>query len=127
MKIEQFEDLECWKEARVLTIMVYKIAQNGTFGKDYRLRDQITGAAVSVMNNIAEGFGSQRNTEFKRFLLYARRSVSETQNCLYVALDQRYIGQDEFNTVYRQAQKARQLIDGLLRYLRNAVQRTQPT
>lgn len=98
--------------------MVYKAVQDGPFQRDFRLRDQITGAAVSVMNNIAEGFGSQLNTEFKRFLLYARRSVSETQNCLYVALDQRYIGPDEFDVIYSQAETTRKLIDGFLRHLR---------
>jgi four helix bundle protein len=118
MRIERFEDLECWKEARTLNKMVYELIQNGTFRKDFRLRDQITGAAISVMNNIAEGFDSQLNSEFKRFLLYARRSVSEIQNCLYVALDQDYINHNEFETGYQQAQKTRQIIDGLLRYLR---------
>ena len=68
------------------------------------------------MNNIAEGFDSQSNSEFKRFLLYARRSVSETQNCLYIALDQKYISQHEFDFLYPQAQKTRQIIDGFLRY-----------
>lgn len=119
MKIDRFEDLECWKEARKLTRMVYEVAQHCSVSRDSRLRDQITGASISVMNNIAEGFGSMLNSEFKRFLLYARRSVSETQNCLYIASDQNYITTDDFNRIYVQAESTRKLIDGMLRYLRS--------
>jgi len=61
MKIRRFEDLDCWKEARVLTKFVYEIIRKDNFSKDYRLRDQITGSAISVLNNIAEGFDSQSN------------------------------------------------------------------
>ena len=52
--IKRFEDLECWMEARKLVNMVYKaISESKNFQKDYRLTGQITGAAISVMNNIA--------------------------------------------------------------------------
>jgi len=117
MKIERFEDLECWQEARNLCKMVYSNVGKGNFPKDYRLRDQITGASISVMNNIVEGFASQSNPEFIRFLSYARRSSSEVQTCLYVALDQKYIEENQFTVVYKQAGKCRMMIDGLRRYL----------
>ena len=70
------------------------------------------------MNNIAEGFGNQSNAEFKRFLTYARRSVSEVQSCLYVALDHQFVNQEEFQKTYVQAETTRKIIDGFLRYLR---------
>lgn len=76
------------------------------------------GAGISIMNNIAEGFDSQSNMEFIRFLRYSRRSTSEVQNCLYIALDQKYITQQILNTIYEQSNKVRQIIDGLIRYLR---------
>ncbi len=119
MRIERFEDLDCWREARVLTKMVYELLENGNFSKDYRLRDQITGASISIMNNIAEGFGSQFNREFIKFLTYARRSVLEVQSCLYVAIDQAYMTEEEFKKAYLQGDKEIQIIDGLLRYLRS--------
>ncbi len=55
------------------------------------------------MNNIAEGFDSDTNMEFLRFLRYARRSCSEVQSELYAALDQQYITEMEFHDVYDQA------------------------
>ena len=128
MKIERFEDLDCWKQARVLTSLAYDLCDGRQLGRDGRLRDQLTGAAISVMNNVAEGFGCQSNTEFKRFLGYARRSVSEVQSCLYVAADRNFVSIDDFQSVYKQSELTRKVIDGLLRYLRNKRnQRTQLT
>src|SRR5690349_6351510 len=114
MRLQRFEDLEAWQLARVLTRLIYQIK----FGPDRRLRDQVTAAAVSVMNNIAEGFDSQSNLEFIRFLRYSRRSCSEVQNCLYVAVDQSVISEEGFQSLYLQTERTRQVIDGLLRYLR---------
>jgi four helix bundle protein len=120
VKIERFEDLECWQQARLLVNMVYSAINNSArFQKDYRLVDQITGAAVSIMNNIVEGWASQSNAEFIRFLTYSRRSSAETQNCAYVAIDQGYIIEDTFNNIYDQGLRTIRMIDGLLRYLRS--------
>jgi len=124
MKIERFEDLECWQQARLLVNMVYSAINNSSsFQRDYRLVDQITGAAVSVMNNIVEGWASQSNAEFIRFLTYSRRSGAETQNCAYVAIDQGYIIEDTFNDIYAQGLRTIKIIDGLLRYLRSRRQK----
>ena len=120
MKLTRFEDLDCWQEARKLTTMVYEtIRTSKPFQADYRLRDQSTGAAISVMNNIAEGWASQSNPEFIKFLTYSRRSCAEAQNCFYIALDQEYVSQGTFQKNYDQALKVTQIIDGLLRYLRS--------
>lgn len=118
MRINRFEDLECWQEARKLAKIVYEITKDNNFPKDYRLKDQIIGAGISVMNNIAEGFDSQSNIEFVRFLRYSRRSASEVQNCLYIALDQKYITQQILDNCYTQCDKVRKIVDGLIRYLR---------
>lgn len=119
-KITRFEDLECWQQARVLVNMVYDTIKSSTsFQKDFRLVNQITGAAVSVMNNIVEGWASQSNAEFIRFLTYSRRSCAETQNCAYVAIDQKYINDKTFQKIYDQGLKETQIIDGFLRYLRS--------
>ena len=119
MKITRFEDLECWQEARKLTKTIYEIVKKPNFSKDYRLVNQITGAAISVMNNISEGWASQSNPEFIKFLTYSRRSCAEAQNCLYIAMDQKYINEEEFKSCYDQGTKTMQIIDGLLRYLRS--------
>jgi len=122
MTIKRFEDLECWQEARKLVKMIYAaIKKSPEFQKDFKLVGQYTAAGVSVMNNIAEGWASQSNAEFVRFLRYSRRSAAETQNCSYVALDQEYISQTSFQEIYDQALKTIKIIDGLIRYLRSTL------
>ena len=118
MKIKRFEELECWKEARELTKNIYTYIKRTDFGKDFRLSGQILGASISIMNNISEGFDSRSNNEFVRFLAYSRRSCSEVQNCLYIALDQQYILKKEFTNTYKHCEKVRKIIDGLIRYLK---------
>jgi four helix bundle protein len=120
MRINRFEDLECWQEARKLVKMVYRsIKSSKAFQSDYRLRDQSTGAAISVMNNISEGWASQSNAEFIKFLKYSRRSCAEVQSCFYIAIDQEYITEIILNEIFNQATKVIMIIDGLLRYLRS--------
>jgi four helix bundle protein len=120
MKIERFEDLECWKEARILVNMVYEaINSNEKFKKDYRLRDQITDAAVSSMSNIAEGFSRRSNREFIQYLFISKSFSTEVQSEAYVALDQKYITQKTFDNIYNQADKVSRLDSGLITYLLN--------
>ena len=117
-KLTRFEDLECWQEARKLTRLVYDVTSNGTFRKDLRLTGQIQAAAVSSMANIAEGFIRHSDKEFVQFLFIAMASTAEVQSHLYVAMDQHYMGQREFDLIYEQANKTARLISGLIKYLR---------
>jgi four helix bundle protein len=118
MTIRNFEDLECWKESRKLNRGIYKYANYKYSSKDYRLSGQITGASISIMNNISEDFDAGSNNEFIRFLFYARRSCSEVQNCLYIAIDIEYIKENEFQGTYKQCERVRMIIDGLIRSIR---------
>jgi four helix bundle protein len=117
MKIERFEDIEAWKLARALTQKVYRLTRNPGFSKDHALSRQIQKAAGSSMHNTAEGFDAESNAEFIRFLRYSKRSCTEVQSELYVAIDQGYISQDEFNDVYEQAARTRATIRGFINYL----------
>ncbi len=91
MKIRRFEDIEAWQLARELTRKVYSLTKKSRLEKDYGLKRQIQDAAGSSMHNIAEGFDSESNAEFIRFLRYAKRSCTEVQSELYIALDEEYI------------------------------------
>ena len=71
------------------------------------------------MHNIAEGFDSESNVEFTRFLRYAKRSCTEVQSELYLALDQNYINQKEFDEAYKLTDTTRATIHGFIRYLTN--------
>ena len=118
MKIERFEDIEAWQLARELTRKVYRLTKKTRFAKDYGLKRQIQDAAGSSMHNIAEGFDSETNAEFMRFLRYAKRSCTEVQSELYVALDEAYIALSEFEDVYEQARRTRAAVRGFINYLK---------
>jgi four helix bundle protein len=118
MKIERFEDIEAWQLARELARNVYVLTKKTKFSKDYGLKNQIQDAAGSSMHNIAEGFDSETTAEFIRFLRYAKRSCSEVQSELYIALDQEYITPEEFKDTYAHAGRTRAAIRGFINYLR---------
>jgi four helix bundle protein len=123
MKIERFEDIEAWQLARELTQKVYRLTKKPEFAKDYGLKRQIQDAAGSSMHNIAEGFDSETNAEFIRFLRYAKRSCTEVQSELYVALDEEYISLNDFKDVYEQATRTRAAVRGFINYLKKYEER----
>jgi len=118
MLIKRFEDIDVWKEARKLVNMVYDLTNKNLFKHDFGLREQLQKAAVSCMSNVAEGFDSDTKQQFIQMLSYTKRSASETQSEIYVALDRKYITQEEFNDAYEQAQAVRKLANGFIRYLK---------
>jgi len=118
-KIERFEDIEAWKSAREIAQQVYRVTRSGGFARDFGLRDQVQRAAVSIMANIAEGFDSESNKEFIRFLGYALRSATEVQSHLYVALDESYLDQEKFDMLFALTTKCKNLVSGFSRYLRS--------
>ena len=118
--IERFEDLEAWKIAREVTREIYRVSKNDLFVRDYGLRDQICRASVSVMSNIAEGFERDGSKEFVNFLSIAKGSSGEVRSQLYVALDQDYISENEFNLIYGKTTQNSRVIFGLMNYLKQS-------
>ena len=119
-KIERFDDMECWKKARELTKVVYGISTPDKFARDYGLIDQIRRASVSILSNIAEGFERDGNKEFAQFLSLAKGSCGEVRAQLYVALDQQYISNEQFQLIAEKATEVNRIISGLIKYLRQS-------
>ena len=117
--IKSFEELPMWKDARKFTNKIYNLTKKFPSREMYGLNSQITKAAVSIMSNIAEGFDRFSSREFIRFLVISRGSISEVQNDLYIALDLKYINQNEFQLVYDNAKNLGKQINGFIKYLRN--------
>jgi len=118
MKITRFEDLKCWQEAMKLVNMVYDVIRKSPqFQRDFRLVGQITDAAGSSMRNIAEGFSQRSDKELIQFLFVLKSSATEVQSEAYVALDQKYISEEEFQKIYNQAEKVSKMDRGLITYL----------
>ena len=121
-KVEKFEDLICWQKARQLVNEVYKFFTAETCKNDFRYQGQIRAAAVSSMTNIAEGFNRFHKKSFIRFLDISQSSAAEVQSLLYVAIDQKYINQNEFKTIYNFALELVKLNLGLIKHLNSKLE-----
>lgn len=98
-----FEETDAWKTARKLAKTVYGLC------------DQLRRAAISVMNNIAEGWESLHAAEKKQAYNYARRSCGEVRSMSYVLLDNQFVTADEHSALLRHCVQAGQLASGLIR------------
>ena len=103
-RIDRFEDIEAWQEARRLVQAIYALTGDGQFVKDFGLRDQIRRASVSIMSNIAEGFERGSDKNFARFLFMAKGSAGEVRSQLYIAADHGYSEQARVTELIEVAQ-----------------------
>jgi four helix bundle protein len=115
MRLSRFEDIDAWKESRILVREIYTLM--GEL-RDFGFRDQIQRASVSVMSNIAEGFDRGTNKEFIHFLTIARGSATEVRSLLFVALDVGCIGQKDFDAIQNRCHDIAKMINGFIRYLK---------
>jgi len=122
--ISRFEDIEAWQTARGLTRLVYALSNEGTFARDFGLRDQMRRAAVSVMSNIAEGFESRTSPLLIEFLGRAKGSAGELRAQTYVALDAGYIAQAQFDQLFDLVDKCSRQISRFMTYLGRSNVRT---
>ena len=116
MRIEKFEEIQAWKEARKLVMELHYRFKDC---RDFAFKDQIQRAGISAMSNIAEGFDRNSNKEFVNFLLIARGSCSEIKSLLYAALDIGYLEENVFRSFYGQISKVGGLINGFISYLKS--------
>ena len=97
---KKFEAILAWQKARHSTRLVYQETTKNEFSRDFDLRNQIRRASVSIMANIAEGFGRHSDKEFANFINIAHGSATEVQSHLYIALDLGYIEKENFAILY---------------------------
>src|SRR5262249_37040639 len=118
MKITRFEEIDAWKAARRLAHEIFVITEGREFERDLFLLREMRSTTTSIMANIAEGFDSASHAEFSRFLKISRRSATELQSHLYVAIDRGYLNQKRFDELYKASNDVKNLIGGFLRYLK---------
>ena len=120
MKVNSFEDLQVWKDSRIMVKSIYQLTSDGKFSRDFGLREQFQRAAVSIMNNIVEGFERNNNKEYIKFLGYSKGSAGEVSSMLYVATDLGYISQDSFNTLYQMSINIITQLSNFIKYLKSS-------
>lgn len=114
---KRFEELEVWQRAKGLTNLVYKHSTDGSFSRDFGLRDQMRRASVSIMSNIAEGFEGQTQAIFIKYLGYAKGSAGELRAQLYIARDQGYISEEDFTIMFSTAEICSKQLSRFIQYL----------
>jgi four helix bundle protein len=114
MKIDQFEDILAWQKAKIMTLKIYSSFKNI---KDFGFRDQICRASVSIMNNIAEGFERRSDSEFKHFLYVAKGSCGEVRSMLYLAVELKYLNEEEYSFLLNSSKEISKIISGLIKTL----------
>ncbi|NNJ25770.1 hypothetical protein LzC2_18440 [Planctomycetes bacterium LzC2] len=92
---------------------VYRLARETPLGRDFKLRDQMCDAAVSVMSNIAEGFERDGDREFPHFLSIAKASCGEVRSQNYVALDIGHFSDEEFAALRSRCERISRMIAAL--------------
>jgi four helix bundle protein len=85
-KITCFEDLIIWQKAQDIAVKIYQLVEKNDFiKKDFSLKDQFKSAAISISDNIAEGFEYNNNPDFHRFLRISKGSCGEIRNKIHFA------------------------------------------
>ena len=112
----EYNKLEVWIEARKLTNLIYDLSKVFPKEEIYGLTNQMRRCSVSIPSNIAEGCGRQTAKETINFLHISRGSLYELETQCYVALDQKYIDENNFNIVFNQMQSCKKLLNGFINY-----------
>jgi four helix bundle protein len=116
-KVQSFEDLRIFQQARELAKRVYSLTKTGAIAKDFRLVDQMRASAISILSNIAEGFERQTDAEFRRGLYYAKGSCGELRAQTIAAFDQNYFSKEAFDEIRVDCMKLSGSIANLISYL----------
>jgi four helix bundle protein len=114
MRIERFEDIIAWQKAKDLTVQIYSLFENS---KDFGFKDQMQRAAVSVMNNIAEGFERKRIKAFTYFLYIAKGSCGEVRSMLILAKELNKISEKDFEALFTRTEEISKIIAGFIKSL----------
>ena len=114
MAIQKFEDIIAWQKGQDFAYEIY-LEFNDL--RDFGFRDQIRRAAVSISNNIAEGFDRRTDADFARFIHIAIGSCSEVKSMLYLAARLNYIEKEKSQVLLEQANEISKISRGLMKTL----------
>lgn len=113
-----FTDLDTWKQARKLRMIVSEMINRFPPEEKFRLTDELIRCSRSISNNIAEGHGRFHYQDNIRFCIIARGSLSETLDHIIIAKDERIISEDTFNAFYAEYELCLKLLNGYIQFIK---------
>lgn len=116
---KSFEEIEAWQLARQLVKEMYLVFNEENIKKEFELKSQFKKANLSIMNNIAEGYGRFSNADFVKFLDYSSGSASEVKSMLYVMEDLEFLKGADSAQYREQVDAIQGKVLSLIKYLRN--------
>lgn len=116
-KAERFENLECYQIAVDLTVRCYKLFNTEGLRKEYEIKSQMVAALISITNNIAEGFEYGNNTDFVRFLRYAKGTTGESRSILNIIKACELVSKEEYSELYKDFINLSKKLSALIKYL----------
>lgn len=112
----EYTKLEVWIESRKLANMIYDATKKFPKEELFALTNQMRRCAVSVPSNIAEGIGRRTSKDTINFLHISRGSLYELETQCYIAIDQKYIDENNFEIIFNQIQIGKKLLNGFINY-----------
>jgi four helix bundle protein len=119
--VQEFEDLEVWQKAHELTLMVYKITKGFPPEEKFGLVSDMRRAAVSIENNIAEGFGRRTTKDYINFLYKSLGSALELRSMVRVSRDLEYINYEQFNDLIKRVISVKMMLRKLVSSLESKI------
>lgn len=114
-----FTELETWKYARKIRVLISDLVKRFPIEEKHRLTDQIIRSSRSIGNNLAEGHGRFHYQDNIRFCIMARGSLTETFDHLIIALDEKIITEDVLQSFQLEYESCLKLINGYIQYLKS--------
>jgi len=123
--LKNYKELVVWRKAHAMTLAIYGVTRKFPREELYGLTSQLRRSAASIGANIAEGSGRRSSNEICRFLQIARGSASEGEYHILLARDLKYLDEEEFHHLSRQADEVQRMLTALIKSLRPANNDTQ--
>ncbi|MDD5569585.1 MAG: four helix bundle protein [Bacteroidales bacterium] len=118
MQYKRFEDLEIWKKAVEIAVIIYKLANTGKLKNDFATNDHLRKTSLSISNNIAEGFEYNNNNQFIKYLYIAKSSAGELRNQVYVLKEAEIIDKEIYENIYNRCLDVSKQISNFIKYLK---------
>ncbi|MEA3287226.1 MAG: four helix bundle protein [Candidatus Marinimicrobia bacterium] len=112
MAYNGYEDLRVWQKSKALAVQVFVVLKNS---KEYKLKEQMTKAALSIPSNIAEGYERKSSKEFIKFLGYSKGSASELKTQIQIAKETGIIKEKTANEIINELNTINSMIAGLIK------------